>query len=109
MADPTGWDSHFSLANVAAIYGIPGALAYASIIGIALVRALGAARNAVSPEIAAGARGVAAGLVLFVLDALARDIEDQRALWILIGLALVVPSVVRNEKRPPQEPSSTSA
>jgi hypothetical protein len=27
--------------------------------------------------------------VLFALDGLARDIEDQRALWVLIGLALV--------------------
>jgi hypothetical protein len=33
-------------------------------------------------------RGVAAALVLFALDALARDIEDQRALWVLVGLAL---------------------
>jgi hypothetical protein len=107
MADPTGWDSHFSLANVAAIYGIPAAVAYASIVGLALVRAVRAARSAVSPS-AATARGVAAGLVLFALDALARDIEDQRALWVLVGLALVLP-VVRNEKRPPQEPSRTSA
>jgi hypothetical protein len=106
MADPTGWDAHFSLANVAAIYGIPAAVAYASIVGLALVRAVRAARSAVSPAV--GARGVAAGLVLFVLDALARDIEDQRVLWVLVGLALVLP-VVRNAQRPPQEPPRTSA
>jgi len=101
MADPTGWDSHFSLANVGAIYGIVAALAYACNVGYALVRACRAARAAGGLEM----RGVAAGLVLFALDALARDIEDQRALWILIGLALVL----RNAKQLPQEPSSTSA
>jgi hypothetical protein len=102
MADPSGWDSHFSLANVAAIYGIPAVLAYASIVGIALVRAVRAARSSVAP--AAAARGVAAALVLFMLDALARDIEDQRVLWVLVGLALALPAA-RNDKRPPQEPS----
>ncbi len=107
MADPTGWDSHFSLANVAAIYGLPAALAYVSIIGLALERACRAARSAVGAT-AQAARGVAAGLLLFALDALARDIEDQRALWILIGLALVLP-VDRNAKRLPREPSVASA
>jgi len=107
MADPTGWDSHFSLANVGAIYGIVAALAYACLIGYALVRAWRAARASVGVE-ARASRGVAAGLVLFVLDALARDIEDQRALWILVGLAIALP-VLRNAKRLPQEPSSTSA
>lgn len=107
MADPTGWDSHFSLANVAAIYGIPAALAYVSIVGLALVRACRAARSTFATT-AQAARGVAAGLVLFALDALARDIEDQRALWILVGLALVLP-VDRNAKRLPLEPSVASA
>lgn len=107
MADPTGWDSHFSVANVAAIYGIPAALAYVTIIGVALQRAWRAARTSVGAT-ARAARGIAAGLVLFALDALARDIEDQRALWILVGLALVLP-LGRNAKRLPLEPSVASA
>jgi hypothetical protein len=60
-------------------------LAYASIVGYSLVRAVRVAREGV-----ASMRGVAAALVLFVLDSLARDVEDQRTLWILVGLALVL-------------------
>ena len=80
-----GWDAHFTPINIAAVIGIPAALAFIVLFAIALTRSLRAAR--------AGdltARGVAAALVLFGIDALARDVEDQRALWVLLGLALVV-------------------
>jgi hypothetical protein len=79
-----GWDAHFTPINIAAILGKPAAVAFVLLFAIALVRALRAARDG-----DATMRGVAAALVLFSFDALARDIEDQRALWVLIGLALV--------------------
>jgi hypothetical protein len=79
-----GWDAHFSPINIAAVLGKPAAAAFVLLFGIALVRSIRAARAG-----DATARGVAAALVLFAFDALARDVEDQRALWVLIGLALV--------------------
>jgi hypothetical protein len=79
-----GWDAHFTPINIAAILGKPAAFAFILVFMIALVRAVRAARGGDSTM-----RGVAAALVLFAFDALARDTEDQRALWVLIGLALV--------------------
>jgi hypothetical protein len=78
-----GWDAHFAPVNVAAVIGIPAALAFITLVGIAIVRAVRAARAG-----DAALRGVAAALLLFALDALARDVEDQRTLWVLVGLAL---------------------
>jgi hypothetical protein len=80
----TGWDAHFAPINIAAILGKPAAVAFILVFAIALVRSLRAARSG-----DATMRGVAAALLLFGFDALARDSEDQRALWVLIGLALV--------------------
>ncbi|HEX5058600.1 MAG TPA: hypothetical protein VFV99_04530 [Kofleriaceae bacterium] len=79
-----GWDAHFSPINIAAVIGIPAAIAFVVLFALALVRSIRAARDG---DIVF--RGVAAALVLFGIDALARDIEDQRALWVLLGLALV--------------------
>ena len=79
-----GWDAHFSPVNIAAVIGIPAALAFVALFALALTRTLRAARAGETTM-----RGVAAALVLFALDALARDIEDQRTLWVLLGLALV--------------------
>lgn len=81
-ATADGWDAHFTLANIAAVIGIPAALAFAAIVGYALVRTVRAARVGDRD-----ARAIAAALVLFCVDALARDVEDQRALWVLLGLA----------------------
>jgi hypothetical protein len=79
-----GWDAHFAPVNIAGVIGIPAAIAFVVLLAIALYRSISAARGG---DVAM--RGVAAALVLFAFDALARDIEDQRALWVLIGLALV--------------------
>jgi hypothetical protein len=90
-----GWDAHFAPINIAAVIGIPAALAFIALFALALIRALRAARAG-----DAAMRGVAAALVLFALDALARDVEDQRALWVLFGLALV--SSRPSDPSPPQ-------
>ena len=82
-ATADGWDAHFTLANIAALVGIPAALAITGIVSHALVRAIRAARGGNG-----SARAIAATLLLFCLDALARDIEDQRALWVVVGLAV---------------------
>jgi hypothetical protein len=79
-----GWDAHFTPINIAAVIGIPAAIAFVVLFALALVRSIRAARDGDVMF-----RGVAAALVLFGIDALARDIEDQRALWVLLGLALV--------------------
>jgi hypothetical protein len=78
-----GWDAHFTPVNIAAIIGIPAALAFVALFAFAISRAIRAAR---AGDVTM--RGVAAALVLFALDALARDVEDQRALWVLFGLVL---------------------
>lgn len=83
-ATHNGWDAHFAPVNVAGVIGIPAAIAFVALFAIALYRSIAAARGG-----DVTARGVAAALVLFAFDALARDSEDQRVLWVLIGLALV--------------------
>ncbi|HUS32126.1 MAG TPA: O-antigen ligase family protein [Kofleriaceae bacterium] len=78
-----GWDAHFTLANVAAVVGIPAALAFLAIL-------VGAGRE-VWKRARAGdlaSRALASIFILYAFDALARDVEDQRALWIVVGLAL---------------------
>ena len=95
-ATNTGWDAHFALANIAGTIGIPAALAFLALFVIALVRTVRAARAG-----HAAARGIAAALVLFAIDALARDLEDQRVVWVVAGLALVV-------RRPRETETSTA-
>jgi hypothetical protein len=88
-ATPSGWDAHFTLANIAAVIGIPAAISFVAIVATAFREC----RD----------RTILAVLLLFCIDALARDIEDQRALWIVIGLALA--SRVRPQDRPATERS----
>ena len=78
-----GWDAHFTPVNIAAVIGIPAAVAFVALVALVLVRKIRAAR---AGDIAA--RALAAALFVFCLDALARDIEDQRALWVVLGLSL---------------------
>jgi hypothetical protein len=85
VADPSGWDAHFTLANVAALMGVPAALLLLVLYAFVLYGSVIVAR---AGDVAA--RGIAGCLVLFGLDALARDVEDQRALWIVLGLALAL-------------------
>jgi hypothetical protein len=79
-----GWDAHFTLANVGAVMGVPAAIAFAVAVGHAARLAWKRAR---AGEVAGVA--VACCFLVFGFDALARDVEDQRALWILVGLVLV--------------------
>jgi hypothetical protein len=64
--------------------GVPAAIAFAVAVG----QAAGVAwKRARAGEVAGVA--VACCFLVFGFDALARDVEDQRALWILVGLVLV--------------------
>jgi hypothetical protein len=76
--------AHFTLLNIAAQVGIPAALAFLVGMGAA---ARVAWKRARAGDIAS--RALVSSFVLVAFDALARDVEDQRPLWIVVGLALV--------------------
>ena len=73
--------AHFTLANVAGLMGIPAAFAFLAGFALAFRSAWRAARAGHAASIT-----LVSVLLLHAFDSLARDVEDQRQLWIVVGL-----------------------
>ncbi|HSD89675.1 MAG TPA: O-antigen ligase family protein [Kofleriaceae bacterium] len=104
-AGADGWQAHFTLANVAGLMGIPAALALLTGFALAVRAAWRAARAGHATAIT-----LVSVLVLHGFDALARDVEDQRWLWIVMGLVITHGSSQRRaESAQPDSPRESSA
>ncbi len=79
LATADGWSAHLTWLNLWALLGLAPLAAFA----VLVVRGFLGWRAAIGP---------AAALLVLVLDSFARDIEDMRHLWVLLGLLLVARS-----------------
>jgi O-antigen ligase len=93
---------HNTYLGIQAELGIPGLVAFLLIVGVAIMSAL----RAISSAVAAGdreleflGRGVLVALVAVLTAATFGSYEYAKHLWLIIGLAAVMPSVVSHSAR----------